>query len=109
MPPFITPNPNAKIGPSFPDELRTAGLTGLPFAWGDDGTFTFDERMTPEQIVGVQALYAAHDPKAPAAKTQAELDREDARAKIDVVLDAAKPTVDPKELKDALAAIQKLL
>ena len=57
--------PNAKIGPSFPGELRAAGLMGLPFAWGDDGTFTFDPQMTPEQIAGVQAVFAAHDPTKP--------------------------------------------
>jgi len=102
---LIMPNPNAKIGPSFSDELKTAGLTGLPFAWGDDGTFTFDERMTAEQRDAVLALYTVHDPKKAAVKSQKELDREDALAKIDAVL--ADPKQD-KGVQDALAAIKKI-
>lgn len=51
-----------KIGPDFPDELQAAGLMGLPFAWGSDGTFTFDPSMTPEDIDSVEAIYAAHVP-----------------------------------------------
>jgi hypothetical protein len=50
------------IGPTFRAELAAAGLTGLPFAWGDDGSLTFDARMTPDQVAAVQAIYAAHDP-----------------------------------------------
>ncbi|MDR6585518.1 hypothetical protein [Herbaspirillum frisingense] len=51
-----------KIGETFVSELLAAGLLGLPFAWGEDGAFQFDERMTPEQIDQVEAVYAAHDP-----------------------------------------------
>jgi hypothetical protein len=51
-----------KIGPSFGNEVIAAGLGGLPFSWGADGTFQFDERMTAEQIAAVQAVYDAHDP-----------------------------------------------
>lgn len=51
-----------KIGETFANELAAAGLLGLPFAWGEDGAFQFDGRMTPEQIVQVAAVYAAHDP-----------------------------------------------
>ena len=54
-----------RIGPTFAEELRTAGLTGLPFSWGDDGVIQYDPRMTPAQIAAVQAVYAAHDPTAP--------------------------------------------
>lgn len=54
------------IGPAFGSELQAAGLAGLPFAWGADGTFQFDPRMTPTQIAAVQAVYAAHDPTKPA-------------------------------------------
>jgi hypothetical protein len=50
------------IGPNFRAELLAAGLTGLPFAWGDDGTLTFDSRMTDAQIAAVRAVYDAHDP-----------------------------------------------
>lgn len=49
-----------QIGQTFADELKGAGLIGLPFAWCDDGTFTFSYDMTPEQIAAVQAVYEAH-------------------------------------------------
>lgn len=50
------------IGPTFSIELAAAGLNGLPFAWGADGTLSFDGTMTPTQIAAVEAIYAAHDP-----------------------------------------------
>lgn len=50
------------IGPSFADELRAAGLLGLPFSWGTDGTFEFSETMTSEQRAAVLAVREAHDP-----------------------------------------------
>lgn len=54
------------IGPAFYDELAAAGLVGLPFSWGTDGIIQFDPRMTPGQVVAVQAVYATHDPTKPA-------------------------------------------
>lgn len=53
------------IGPTFPDELKDVGLFGLPFAWGDDGSFSFSDDMTEEQIEDVMAVYEAHDPTKP--------------------------------------------
>lgn len=59
-----------RIGPAFPAELKAAGLDGLPFSWDEDGTLVFGSldgpQMTDEQIAAVQAVYAAHDPDAPA-------------------------------------------
>jgi len=52
------------IGPSFSDELKAAGLLGLPFSWGTDGVIQFDSRMTQAQIDAVKAVYDAHDPMA---------------------------------------------
>lgn len=52
------------IGPTFADEIRVAGLSGLPFTWGVDGV-QFDPSMTVEQIVAVHAVLAAHDPQKP--------------------------------------------
>jgi hypothetical protein len=52
------------IGETFGNELQVAGLAGLPFSWGADGTFQFDDRMTQAQIDAVNAVYAAHDPTA---------------------------------------------
>lgn len=54
--------PQKTIGPTFAAELAAAGLVGLPFAWSAAGDFEFGEDMTPMQIAGVQAVYAAHDP-----------------------------------------------
>lgn len=53
---------NKFIGPSFYDELVAAGLSGLPFSWGDDGSFVFSDEMTQEQVAAVQAVYEHHDP-----------------------------------------------
>ena len=49
------------IGQTFFEELTQTNLTGLPFAWGEDGTFNFDETMTQDQINAVLAVYEAHD------------------------------------------------
>lgn len=53
------------IGPNFAEELRSAGLLGLSFAWGADGNIQYGPTMTPDQIAAVQAVYAAHDPLKP--------------------------------------------
>lgn len=50
------------IAPTFANELRAAGLFGLPFSWQEDGTINFGEEMTQEQIDAVNVVYAAHDP-----------------------------------------------
>lgn len=39
--------------------LKAAGLLGLPFAWGTDGSVEFGEGMTTEQIAAVEAVFAA--------------------------------------------------
>lgn len=50
------------IGPTFPVELESAGLMGLPFSWGDDGVIQFDDRMTDKQKEAVMQVYENHDP-----------------------------------------------
>lgn len=50
------------IGATFSQELETAGLSGLPFAWGEDGEISFGEEMTNEQKAAVMAVYERHDP-----------------------------------------------
>lgn len=57
------------IGPSFYDELKAAGLLGLPFSWSDDGDILFGDAMTQQQRDAVMAVYQAHDPSAPAKPT----------------------------------------
>lgn len=54
------------IAPSFSKELADAGLSGLPFAWSDDGTITFDDAMPESQRLAVLAVYEAHNPQSPA-------------------------------------------
>ena len=51
----------SRIGPSFGEEIVAAGLGGLPFSWGSDGTFEFAPSMTQAQRNAVLAVYAAHD------------------------------------------------
>jgi hypothetical protein len=62
--PNILPDPEVvkAIGPTFEDELKVAGLLGLPFSWGADGSIAFGEAITPGQEAAVLAVYAAHDP-----------------------------------------------
>lgn len=50
------------IGANFFNELKAAGLSGLPFSWQDDGHLSFSEAMTPQQIMAVNAVYEAHNP-----------------------------------------------
>lgn len=59
---FLT-NPNALIGPTFANELKAAGLDGLPFSWGEDGQFCFDPSLPQVSREAILAVYAAHDPK----------------------------------------------
>lgn len=66
------------IGPSFAEELRAAGLLGLPFTWGEDGDITFHADMTPQQIADVESVYAAHTPATPLA-----IEKDAAQARID--------------------------
>ena len=58
------------IGPAFGAELEAAGLAGLPFSWGADGSFSYDTRITPQQKTAIKAVYTAHDPAQPPAKVE---------------------------------------
>ncbi|MNR54253.1 hypothetical protein D3C85_1744080 [compost metagenome] len=51
-----------EIGEGFADALKAAGLFGLPFSWGEDGTFTFDPSMRQEDIEAVLKLHESHEP-----------------------------------------------
>ena len=54
---------NVKVlGPSFESEMRAAGLAGLPFSWGSDGSFCGLENLSPEDAAKLQAVVDAHDP-----------------------------------------------
>lgn len=50
------------IGPTWPEDLKAAGLMGLPFSWDVNGNFFYSDEMTEAQIQAVEAAYAAHDP-----------------------------------------------
>lgn len=52
-----------EFGPTFYDELKAAGLAGLPFSWGDDGAY-YTDAITPEQRAAIEAVIAAHNPLA---------------------------------------------
>lgn len=51
------------IGPSFPDELKAAGLFGKPFSFGlgTPGYVLPDPSMLPEDVATLQAVMDAHD------------------------------------------------
>lgn len=88
-----------QIGPSFASELSAAHLIGLPFAWGDDGQFSFDARMLSEQVTAVLAVYAAHDPLTPAPPRPVQLTVEDTLAIL-----VKKGMLTQKDVDDAKAA-----
>ena len=53
-----------RIGPSFSDELKVAGLMGLPFSWREsDGVFNLSApRLTNLQRTAIQGVIDSHDP-----------------------------------------------
>lgn len=54
-----------KIGFNFANEIARAGLSGLPFTWGADGSINYGPAITPAQQAAIAAVYAAHDPTKP--------------------------------------------
>ena len=57
----LYPAPAGRFGPTFMDEIRAAGLLGLPFSW-DVERIIFNHDITPEQRAAVVAVAEAHDP-----------------------------------------------
>jgi hypothetical protein len=56
---------NWKIGPTFPDECKAAGVDMNGWGWGIfDGAFTFNDDVPQAVRDQVAAVYAAHDPMA---------------------------------------------
>lgn len=53
-----------RIGKTFGDEIIAAGLGGIPFSGGDDGSFNFTPEITQTQKDAIMAVYAEHDPNA---------------------------------------------
>lgn len=47
---------------SIEKRLQAAGLLGLPFSWGSDGSITFGEAMTTQQRADVQAVFDDYTP-----------------------------------------------
>jgi hypothetical protein len=50
------------FGPSFVEELVAAGIAGLPFSWGADGSLFGTEALADDQRARLDAVIAAHDP-----------------------------------------------
>jgi hypothetical protein len=50
------------IGKNFSTELSDAGLLGLPFSWGEDGTFNFSDEITELQKTAILDAYKNHQP-----------------------------------------------
>jgi hypothetical protein len=53
------------FGPSFPFELKAAGLTRLPFSTDPDGNIFGRENLTPGEAAILDAVIAVHDPTIP--------------------------------------------
>lgn len=54
---------NKPLGPNFPYELQTAGLTGLPLAYGaDSDSIVGRENLTAPQNTTLDNVIATHDP-----------------------------------------------
>lgn len=53
-----------RIGPTFSEELVSAGLSGLPFGWDDKGNFYGYDELSQEQQQGITAVLAGHNPNA---------------------------------------------
>ena len=64
------------IGPSFSEELRTAGLARLPFTWKEDGGIFYGETVTEAQKSQVEAVLATHNPSTPPPKSKRALAKE---------------------------------
>lgn len=95
----------AVIGPTFADELRVAGLAGLPFSWGSDGVLEFDRSVTLADRQAILAVLAAHDPQ----RACADVVRDafvDVQAKVDAV---RKDGTVPKSVLTAIEAMEGCL
>lgn len=67
------------IGPNFTKELEAAGLLGLSFSWGPDGTLQFDPGLSPQNVAAITSVYTAHDPATiPIEQTRLQGIRDDA-------------------------------
>lgn len=69
-----------KIGPSFAEELRDAGLLSVPMVWSDAGEIRFDDDVPQSRRDSVLAVLATHDPervhpKQELKKTDAQMPR----------------------------------
>jgi hypothetical protein len=52
-----------QLGPTFADDIHTAGLAGLSLAWGaTDDTIVGRENLTAEQNTTLDGVIAAHSP-----------------------------------------------
>jgi hypothetical protein len=62
-----------RFGPSFFEELSSAGLAGLPFSWSEDGTINGLEDLTTKQNAALAGVIERHVPDAlPVAALKAE-------------------------------------
>lgn len=52
------------FGETFGDEIRAAGLGGLPFIWDSGGFIGGRENLTAAENATLDAVIAAHDPAA---------------------------------------------
>ena len=84
------------IGPTFGAELAAAGLGGLAFSWGSDGTFTYGPTITNDQRAAIASVLAAHDPNAAVPDTSLEdgMSRPEIQALLGLLAQQQNTTVD---------------
>lgn len=51
-----------RIGPTFREEMVTAGLEDVVVGWNAEGVFSFDDAVSEGDVAAVLAVVAAHDP-----------------------------------------------
>ncbi len=94
---------SARIGPSFQDDLKAAGVSGN----GLNVTFEGVDVMPSFDVPPVQAVVDTHDPRKAALPTEEAVDREGAVAKIDVEL--SRGTLNEAEARKAWTQARELL
>lgn len=85
-----------RIGPTFPDELRAAGVSLEGFSWGEDGVIEYRADVPQAVRDQVAAVLSAHDPTAPTPDTTLVdgLARPEIEAILGLIADQQGTTVD---------------
>lgn len=64
------------LGPNFSDDLRAAGLGGLPISWSSGGNINSRENLTDAQRATLDQVVAAHTPADPLVRVKEQIKAE---------------------------------